>query len=361
MALGARSTASGERQYSAIPRVHHGAHKRRTSNGFLQLLQNSTRCDSRYRYCPCCGNCVPEWTVIITRRGTHHGHALDLDERPALCPRCRTRERHRFSCLLWALEAAAASPRPSVAYFGPHRSHARRLERFFSLKLIRYDIFDRAYARAYENSTIYADVQAIPRDNSTLNAVIILHVIEHVPDAKKAVSEIARVLAPGGFVDAETPCFSRPHNSPPALACSKNRNGRHIVSSLYNQNASTGDWICDQPDHLFSYSCWYLQSIFEDAGMQCDCLHLDTAETQRFIGTLSFDDMRMRCYKSPTVTPDSSGRNFTHLRHARHHLSYASSNLAMSLKSFTAPSSTCLNLSSAPIFSRLHRHGTHTT
>jgi len=49
-----------------------------------------------------------------------------------------------------------------------------------------------------------ADAQALPFDTATFDAVIADHMLYHVPDLPKAVSEIHRVLEPGGALYAAT-------------------------------------------------------------------------------------------------------------------------------------------------------------
>lgn len=48
------------------------------------------------------------------------------------------------------------------------------------------------------------DAQDIPFENNTLDAVIANHMLYHVPDRQKALSEIQRVLKPGGRLFAAT-------------------------------------------------------------------------------------------------------------------------------------------------------------
>jgi ubiquinone/menaquinone biosynthesis C-methylase UbiE len=58
----------------------------------------------------------------------------------------------------------------------------------------------------YSRTTILADVQQIPLQSSSLDGVIILHVLEHISKVAKAARELLRVLQPGGFIEHETPC-----------------------------------------------------------------------------------------------------------------------------------------------------------
>jgi 2-polyprenyl-3-methyl-5-hydroxy-6-metoxy-1,4-benzoquinol methylase len=52
-----------------------------------------------------------------------------------------------------------------------------------------------------------ADIQAIPRPANHFDTVISCETIEHVPDPRKAISELIRVLKPGGRLFLTTPNY----------------------------------------------------------------------------------------------------------------------------------------------------------
>ncbi len=58
---------------------------------------------------------------------------------------------------------------------------------------------------------VVCDVQALPFDDESFDIVIAIAVLEHVPDPSGAVSEIYRVLRPGGFVYSEIPFLQAVH------------------------------------------------------------------------------------------------------------------------------------------------------
>ena len=64
-----------------------------------------------------------------------------------------------------------------------------------------------------ERETHVADMRALPFDGASFDAVLSVHSIEHVPDARPALAEAARVLRPGGVAVFVTPnrlTFGRP-------------------------------------------------------------------------------------------------------------------------------------------------------
>jgi SAM-dependent methyltransferase len=64
------------------------------------------------------------------------------------------------------------------------------------------------------NTLFVADAHAMPLVSNCVDLVCIQAVLEHVVDPVQVVSEIARVLKPGGFVYAETPFLQHVHEGP---------------------------------------------------------------------------------------------------------------------------------------------------
>jgi len=52
---------------------------------------------------------------------------------------------------------------------------------------------------------MHFDIAAIPFDDASLDVVVCSHVLEHVADARRALGEIHRVLAPGGWAILQSP------------------------------------------------------------------------------------------------------------------------------------------------------------
>jgi len=51
------------------------------------------------------------------------------------------------------------------------------------------------------------DIMDIPREDSAFDIVLCSHVLEHVPDDKRAIREIYRVLKPGGWAILQVPMY----------------------------------------------------------------------------------------------------------------------------------------------------------
>ncbi len=120
----------------------------------------------------------------------------------ATCPRCGSVARDRFLlfCFLSRrgyaknLRVLETSPRMGAGY----RSMMRR---YFKYTASDYDL------SAHEGD-IQIDLQAMALPDSSIDILLTPHVLEHVPDTAKALSEIYRVLAPGGRMYLQVPlCY----------------------------------------------------------------------------------------------------------------------------------------------------------
>ena len=61
----------------------------------------------------------------------------------------------------------------------------------------------------YSNMTLHADVQQLSFPDGFADGIIILHVLEHIPDLQKALAELSRVLRnKSGWAFIEVPCAS---------------------------------------------------------------------------------------------------------------------------------------------------------
>lgn len=128
--------------------------------------------------CPCCD-----------RRANRF---IQYHRRPlARCPHCGARERHRALWLYLRHELRLGDEALSLLHFAPEPEISEKIER---LERVAYTTADLEVGRAREAM----DITSIPRPEATFDVVLISHVLEHVPDDGLALSELLRVLKPGG-------------------------------------------------------------------------------------------------------------------------------------------------------------------
>lgn len=126
--------------------------------------------------CPVCGGRFARFLPYAGREG-------------ALCPGCGCAERHR---LLWLWLAEADLLRGRMLAFGPDDATDRRLRRRPGLDYLSADIDG-------SQAMIAADVTALPFEDASFDAVLCSHVLEHVAGEREALTELRRVLRPGGW------------------------------------------------------------------------------------------------------------------------------------------------------------------
>jgi len=140
--------------------------------------------------CPCCGGTF--------RAFMPYGNKAVREN--ARCPRCFSAERQRMVLMYLRERTGVFTEAMSVLHFAPEAGLARHLCTNSKLDYITADLDG---ARAMEAM----DITDIPRPDGTFDIVLCSHVLEHVPDDRKAMREIFRVLKPGGFAILLVPLY----------------------------------------------------------------------------------------------------------------------------------------------------------
>ena len=125
-----------------------------------------------------------------------------INPRPnALCPNCLSLERHRLIWLYLKEQTNFFSKKLDVLHIAPEPCFMKRFEKQHGKKYITADI-ESPLAK------VKMDIHQIPFPDNHFDAVLCNHVLEHVADDIKAMSEIHRVLKPGGWAIMQVPFFS---------------------------------------------------------------------------------------------------------------------------------------------------------
>ena len=142
----------------------------------------------RARYCPCCDSSLAK------------GFRPGPGGRPeALCPRCRSLERHRFLALLVQALAPLLTDVGVLLDISPAPAAQRSLTRLRPRTYVRLDI---AAARDVD---LRGDLTALPIRDEAVDLIHCFHVLEHIPDDRAAIAELCRVLAPTGLGLVQVP------------------------------------------------------------------------------------------------------------------------------------------------------------
>lgn len=109
-----------------------------------------------------------------------------------LSPSTLSLERHRLLWLYLKTETDFFSAEKSVLHFAPEQCF---INRFRALKNLKYTTTDLLSPIA----DVKADICNLPFEDHSYDIILCNHVLEHIPDDKKAMKELFRVMKPGGY------------------------------------------------------------------------------------------------------------------------------------------------------------------
>ena len=116
----------------------------------------------------------------------------------AQCPKCHALERHRIQYLVVGrLLANLDTSNLSMMHFAPENF----FRGYFSTKFGHYETAD----LYMPNVDYQVDLQDLPFSDRSYDFVFASHVLEHIPEDIKAISEIRRILKPGGIAVLPVP------------------------------------------------------------------------------------------------------------------------------------------------------------
>ena len=125
-----------------------------------------------------------------------------INPRPnALCPSCLSLERHRLIWLYLREKTTFFRQKLNVLHIAPEHCFMKPFEKQHGDGYITADI-ESPLAK------VKMDIHQMPFEDNRFDAVLCNHVLEHVTDDIKAMSEIRRVLKPGGWAIMQIPFFS---------------------------------------------------------------------------------------------------------------------------------------------------------
>lgn len=144
--------------------------------------------------CSCCG-----YKAIAFLPGGNKKRAN------AICPKCGSKERHRSYWLYLKEKTELFSRRKNmkVLHVAPEFFFFKVLSSQPNLEYHPIDKFEKGYQ--YPSGTKNMDITDIKYPDDYFDAVICVHVLEHVPDDRKALREFLRVLKSGGWALLQSP------------------------------------------------------------------------------------------------------------------------------------------------------------
>jgi hypothetical protein len=111
----------------------------------------------------------------------------------AKCPRCGALDRHRFIWLYFSRRTDLFDGKPKrMLHVAPEQWFEPRLRARLGPGYLTADLIDPHVMQRM-------DITQIPYPDGTFDVIYCSHVLEHVPDDRRAMREFRRVLKPGGW------------------------------------------------------------------------------------------------------------------------------------------------------------------
>ena len=109
-----------------------------------------------------------------------------------LSPSTLSLERHRLLWLYLNKETDFFTAPKKVLHFAPEQAFYKRFRNQKNLVYTTTDLFSPL-------ADVKADICNLPFEDNSYDVILCNHVLEHIPDDKKAMQELYRVLKPGGM------------------------------------------------------------------------------------------------------------------------------------------------------------------
>lgn len=148
----------------------------------------------RGRYCPVCEKSAARFVP--------HGIRPEPERR---CLHCGSLERHRMLWTFFTRRSDLFDGKPKrVIHFAPEPCISQRLSARLGNRYLSADL---------QSSTamFLADLTDLPFKDGVFDVVICSHVLEHIPDDRRAMAEIRRVLKPTGWAAVLVPIIYPEH------------------------------------------------------------------------------------------------------------------------------------------------------
>ncbi len=115
-----------------------------------------------------------------------------------LCPKCLSLERHRLLWLFLKSKTEFFTKNAELLHIAPEQCFYKIFRKQKNLKYLTADLVSPL-------AEVKMDIHEMPFEDNRFDYVLCNHVLEHVNDSHKAMTEIYRVLKPGGWAVMQVP------------------------------------------------------------------------------------------------------------------------------------------------------------
>jgi SAM-dependent methyltransferase len=131
------------------------------------------------RECPICGG--------------HFSRFLPLHHRADVrCPRCRSFDRHRLLWVYLREQTDLFTAPHRLLHLAPEPVLQRKFRALSNIDYVSADLSSPA-------AMVHTDITDMVFDDAEFDVVLCSHVLEHIPDDRRAMRELWRVMKPGGW------------------------------------------------------------------------------------------------------------------------------------------------------------------
>jgi len=120
----------------------------------------------------------------------------------ALCTNCGALERHRLVWKYMQQQTNLFKDDITLLHMAPEKMYCERFQHMENLKYFPCDLDPEKYPFI---KMIKADVTNLQFENDSFDVILCNHVLEHIPDDRKAMQELYRVLKPNGWAILQVP------------------------------------------------------------------------------------------------------------------------------------------------------------
>lgn len=232
----------------------------------LRKTLNRVAYSGTARHCPCCS--------FDCRKFLSFGLVTRPD---AKCPICGSLERHRLVSLYLKQKTDLFDGRPKkLLHVAPETQLSILFDGESYIDYLSADLEPR-------KAMTRMDITNIQYPDGTFDVILCSHVLEHIPDDRKALSEFFRVLKPGGWAILQVPIAADVTFEDPSVTDPQER------EQLFGQHDHVRNYGPDYSDRLAEAGF----SVTVDGFVR----ELDEAETRR-LGLMRHEDVYF-CRKGP--------------------------------------------------------------
>jgi SAM-dependent methyltransferase len=180
---------------------------------YRQLLFNAKKISCRYKYlkfkgsgfkCNCCGasysKFIPDYPSAENANAINTNEVIAGYGQNILCPNCLSTARERLIIALLKNEFKIAGKK--ILHFSPEKNIYNFLKT--NNEIITADI-EPLFYKSIDGKIKNEDATRLSFNDNSFDVVIGNHILEHIPDDVKAMTEIYRVLKPGGRAVLQIP------------------------------------------------------------------------------------------------------------------------------------------------------------